>query len=389
MTNRSQRNGVLFVHQAAARNGAAVALLHVLRWLSRNGNRPFSLLLCEGGDLATEFAAVAMTETASKSRWCPGGIRSRATTAVGLGRLARAIERADLRRAVAGYRPGLVYLNGFACENFRLIELLDLGVPMLTHVHELGLLFRRQAGLAMPRMLSRSGRFIACSGAVRKNLIEHGIESGRIELVHVSISVSNVCAQRSREDVLRELNFPSDALVIVGCGPGSWNKGSDVFLWLARSVCKQRERARFVWLGDVPLLHYEHDIDKSGLGGKVRFIGSVARPADYISAADVFALTSREDSFPLVCLEAAALGKPIVCFADAGGMPEFVEDDAGFVVPYLDIETMASRVIALVDSRECRRILGETARRKVGERHDVSKAAPRIVNIIEATMAGR
>ena len=241
----------------------------------------------------------------------------------------------------------------------------------------------------MPRMLSRSGRFIACSGAVRKNLIEHGIESGRIELVHVSISVSNVCAQRSREDVLRELNFPSDALVIVGCGPGSWNKGSDVFLWLARSVCKQRERARFVWLGDVPLLHYEHDIDKSGLGGKVRFIGSVARPADYISAADVFALTSREDSFPLVCLEAAALGKPIVCFADAGGMPEFVEDDAGFVVPYLDIETMASRVIALVDSRECRRILGETARRKVGERHDVSKAAPRIVNIIEATMAGR
>jgi hypothetical protein len=38
-----------------------------------------------------------------------------------------------------------------------------------------------------------------------------------------------------------------------------------------------------------------------------------------------------------VCLEAAALGKPIICFGDAGGMPEFIEEVCELVVPYLDI----------------------------------------------------
>ena len=40
-----------------------------------------------------------------------------------------------------------------------------------------------------------------------------------------------------------------------------------------------------------------------------------------------------EDPYTLVCLEAAALEKPYVCFEGAGGSPEFVEEDCGFVVP--------------------------------------------------------
>jgi glycosyltransferase involved in cell wall biosynthesis len=82
------------------------------------------------------------------------------------------------------------------------------------------------------------------------------------------------------------------------------------------------------------------------------------KPADYMAAADVFVLTSREDPYPLVCLEAAALEKPIVCFEGGGGTPEFVEADCGFVVPYLDIIGMADRVISLLDSPDCRDNLG-------------------------------
>ena len=98
-------------------------------------------------------------------------------------------------------------------------------------------------------------------------------------------------------------------------------------------------------------------------------------------------LTSREDPYPLVCLEAAAVAKPIVCFAGAGGMPEFVEEDCGFVVPYLDIMAMADRVGLLLDSLECRITMGAAARRKVTRRHDISRAAPRIMEVIERTIA--
>jgi hypothetical protein len=59
----------------------------------------------------------------------------------------------------------------------------------------------------------------------------------------------------------------------------------------------------------------------------------------------------------------------------------------GFVVPYLDIMAMADRVISLLDSSECRKKIRTAARRKVEQRHDISSAGPRIMEIIERTMS--
>ena len=132
-------------------------------------------------------------------------------------------------------------------------------------------------------------------------------------------------------------------------GPLIGSKAPTCSCKLAREVCQQRPRAFFVWVGGGPALElaqFEHDARLAGLGDRIRFTGAVTDAADYLAAADVFALTSRQDSYPLTALEAAALQKPIVCFAGAGGMPEFVEEDCGFVVPYLDATAMADRVFA-------------------------------------------
>lgn len=390
----THRNGVLFVHQAATRNGAPIVLLHILRWLRSNGKRPFSILLSQSGDLINEFGATANVWVAESGHWHPSRFRSRAMHAFGLERFCLRIERADLRKFARKCPPALIYLNAVSGANFRLIEMLDLDLPILTHVHELGLLLRAQTGAALPRILSKTRHFIACSNAVGENLIQnHGIRADRVDVVHESISVADVCADRPREDILRELGFPPDSLLVVGCGNAAWNKGTDAFVQMARVICRQDERVRFAWVGGGSswggweISQFEHDIRMIGLSDRIRFTGLVAQPANYIAAADVFVLSSREDSFPLVCLEAAALGKPIICFADAGGMPEFVEEDAGFIVPYLDVEMMAQRVLELLNCPMRRKAFGANAKRKVGERHDVSKAAARIAEIIEGTIA--
>ena len=64
-------------------------------------------------------------------------------------------------------------------------------------------------------------------------------------------------------------------------------------------------------------------------------------------------------------------------------MPEFVEDDAGFVVPYLDIDAMASNVIELIKDEKLRKQLGERAAQKVKERHEISVASPKICEIFK------
>jgi glycosyltransferase involved in cell wall biosynthesis len=70
-------------------------------------------------------------------------------------------------------------------------------------------------------------------------------------------------------------------------------------------------------------------------------------------------------------------------------MPEFVEQDCGNIVPYLDVAAMADRVVSLIDCEEQRLRMREAARRKVAERHDTSLAGPRILEIIERTIAER
>ena len=71
-------------------------------------------------------------------------------------------------------------------------------------------------------------------------------------------------------------------------------------------------------------------------------------PAEILKTADLLALVSLEDSFPLVGLEAALQGTPTICFQGGGGMPEFVSDDAGFAVAYLDVEEMSLQIASLI-----------------------------------------
>ena len=67
----------------------------------------------------------------------------------------------------------------------------------------------------------------------------------------------------------------------------------------------------------------EHEIDleiaKFGLGANYRYTDLIPRPFDHYGAFDILAMVSREDPFPLVNLECAALGVPVVCFDAAGG----------------------------------------------------------------------
>ena len=69
----------------------------------------------------------------------------------------------------------------------------------------------------------------------------------------------------------------------------------------------------------------------------------------FYSAASVLALTSREDPFPTVALEAMGIGVPVVAFAKSGGIPEFLlENKLGRVVEYCDTAAMARAIGELI-----------------------------------------
>ena len=84
-----------------------------------------------------------------------------------------------------------------------------------------------------------------------------------------------------------------------------------------------------------------------------------------------------------MCLEVATVGKPIICFDDAGGIKEFIEDDCGFVVPYCDVDAMAQRVLTLMEDSTLYNQISQRVTEKVIKRHDLEVTAKQIVDVID------
>ncbi|WP_435011821.1 glycosyltransferase family 4 protein (plasmid) [Tundrisphaera lichenicola] len=377
----------------ASRTGAPMILLHLIRWLKANTDASFSILLGDGGPLEAAFRELGPTWILPRELW-PNGGNPELLDRVPLVRRWRSQARyARLRQAVGIPRPDVIYVNTVATRpTLEFLEFLD--APVVTHVHELDATIRLHIGMENFEYIKRrSARFIAVSDAVRSNLLDnYAIDAGRVELVHEFIDTGarpSKPREERRRALCEELGIDSRARLVGGVGTLNWRKGPDLFLQVARRVCGDQagKSVHFLWLGgdlerDPLIQELRTDLQKAGLQGRVHLLGSRPDPINYIDLFDVFILPSREDPYPLVVLEAAAMGKPIVCFEAAGGAPEFVGDDAGFVVPYLDTETMALRVLELLGSESRLSSLGMAARDKVRRQHDVEHASRQIHELI-------
>jgi glycosyltransferase involved in cell wall biosynthesis len=383
---------VLFISHEADRSGAPIVLLRLLRWLKSHSGLQARVLLQRGGELRAEFEAVAPTLLATDSAG-PGPAARFLSRLPLAGRLARHDVFKPLRERLGAEGIGLVYSN--TVDNGSLSPLIEaLNCPVVTHVHELDFIIRSYVGLGeFEKVRRHTTHYVAGSNVVADNLVNsHGIPRDAITVVREFVDCSAVDPEGHNADralVRERLGVRPDTVVVLALASMEWRKGPDLFVQVARRLHKRRglDGVAFVWVGgkesEPPLHECRHDLGRLGLDRYVHLLGPVPDPVPYFAASDVFLLTSREDPYPLVMLDAALFGNPVVCFASSGGGPEFVGDDSGVVVPYLDVEAMADAVGALVDDADLRRRLGRAGGQKVRAGNDVSVAGPQILSVIE------
>ncbi len=100
-----------------------------------------------------------------------------------------------------------------------------------------------------------------------------------------------------------------------------------------------------------------------GLDSRVRFLGYLPAPAPVLARAQIFALSTRAESFPRSVLEAMRAGLPVVA-SRVGGVPEAINDQAnGLLVPPGDPLALASALSRLLGDAKYRQELGLEARR--------------------------
>jgi glycosyltransferase involved in cell wall biosynthesis len=368
-------------------------LLSLLRWLKANTNMAFEVALLRGGALAEDFARIAPTTTLTEVGIGRSGVLRRIGRVPGLGPALKSAWRRLVGRRMAAQQPRLIYANSVGTASL-VRHLAPSGVPVLVHVHELERAIRVATNPDdLAALKGRATRFVAISAPVRENLIRnHGIEPGQIDLIPTFVTVDPAIvrdAEQHRANARRRLGIPDDALVVGGCGGTDWRKGADLFVDMAEIVAGGWSGPRpvhFVWVGKILDDEFTRDlrrkVEQSRFGAAIHFTGEELRPVEIFCGYDVFVLSSREEPMGMVALEAAAVGRPIVCFADAGGMPEFVGTECGRVVGPMTPEALAGGVMELLADDQLRVALGQSAKAKVGACHHVEVVGPRIENLI-------
>ena len=243
-------------------------------------------------------------------------------------------------------------------------------------------------------MLRRARLIFAVSSTVRKTLEDVINPSARISVVSGFLLERPGTGESTELPPAVRAEVCSGAKIIGGVGTIAWYKGTDLFVAVARRIRQllPQQQLRFIWIGEEEYPEarrlLEHDIKRTELEGVVIFPGGAKDPTSFFQSLSLFLLPSREDSWPLVMLEAATAGVPIVCFQSAGGAEQFVATGGGIAVPYLDVEAMAQAAARYLSEPDLMardsRIARELAR-SVTREEQVRKIASELA----ATLASR
>jgi glycosyltransferase involved in cell wall biosynthesis len=115
-----------------------------------------------------------------------------------------------------------------------------------------------------------------------------------------------------------------------------------------------------------------------GLAGRVRFLGVRRDVPAVLTAADGYMMSSAWEGMPIVLLEAAAAGLPIVATRVGGNQEVVIDDESGFLVPPRNHEALADAMLRLMSLPESeRRRMGDRGADHVRAHYGVSQAVQR------------
>ncbi|MFN8348211.1 MAG: glycosyltransferase family 4 protein [Spirosomataceae bacterium] len=387
---------VLFISHDANRAGGQIVLLQLLRQLKQY-NLPMHLLLCSDGPLEEEFREILPTTRLPRLgdiHFHPLAEKWLTFLGLNLRLKQRLLKKAliELKSSLLSENIGLIFANTIASSAaYRQLDFLS--APTVLFAHELEMSIQKYSDSNdMAYLMSRADHLIVVSKAVAAYFQKtYHYPENRIstfQIIDTPLILKKIEEGR-KVDIRQKMGLPAEAILIGGCGHAEWRKGNDVFMLVAKQVIKHfvDRPVYFIWVGmreDSELYTVQRfDAERMGVADRIIHIGLTPHVFDYLSQLDVFALTSREDPYPLVVLEAALAEVPIVCFEKAGGAPELVEEDAGFVVPYLDEVEMSRKISQLIDDKELRIRMGKNAKNKVLERHPTDRSVKQVVEIIK------
>lgn len=213
-------------------------------------------------------------------------------------------------------------------------------------------------------------RFLVVSTVLERIMVQdHGVAKEKVMKIYNGIETDHYkpeAMEEQRDRIRREFSIKDDECLIGAVGRLVWQKGFEYFLQSIPKLYQTIPNVRFILVGEGPFRKDLEDQTCSlGITGKIVFTGQRSDIRDMMAAMDVVVIPSLLEGFPMVTLEAMAMGKAIVATAIDGITEQITDGVEGLLTPPRDSRALTQAITTLATDRERRRVLGHAARKRV------------------------
>lgn len=342
VAKHSNKKPILFISHDAQNAGVPLLSLNIIKVLKEQFKRDVVLILLKGGPLESSFAKLAEVINLNQNS---------------LSYLENSAQVEEILQDLKNRGIEICYANSIV-SNILGEKLNEKGIKLISIIHELPTSIKTYDFIeASKNVMKYSDSVIFPNEFVKSAFIqEFPIEQERITVLPQGLfnKTNEIDKLKAKQILTKELNLPANSRIILGGGYGDLRKGIDLFFKLAFDMLNDlKQDLHFVWLGHRdPILEkwLMHDAEILGVNNRIHLLDFTSQPAYIYQAAEVFVLTSREDPLPSMVLENIDNQTPVLAFSGSGGIPEIIKEIGIEPVPYLDVRSMASSIIELLNN---------------------------------------
>lgn len=199
-------------------------------------------------------------------------------------------------------------------------------------------------------------RIITVSEYEKNNLVKAGIKPGKITTIYNGVDLKQFTFHQKEK---------GDTFNVGILARLSEEKNHELFIKIADQL-RHIPNIMFYIAGDGPEKEkIKEMIQTLNLSQKIKMVGAVQNPESFIKDMDLLILTSHREVFPMVILEAMAVGTPIISINRGGIGEAIIENKTGFLINEHSVEDFCNKILDIELNEEIRNQFIENALTKV------------------------
>lgn len=240
-------------------------------------------------------------------------------------------------------------------------------------------------------LYNRVDKIIAVSNFIKENVLKTcPVDQSRVTVIPDGIQLDKYNPELfDKKSVKKELGFNDFEIIIGMVGRMSPGKGHEILFESARMLMKNewKNKIKFLVVGGASFGEDDYEkkllseAEKLGLKEIMKFTGFQSNTPYYLSAMDILAFPSNEESFGGTLLEAMAMKLPVVA-SDSGGVPDIVVNgETGILISRNNPDALTKALVQLIENKELRETMGNNGRKRAEQHFEMTENIKRIEKI--------